>query len=115
MLKKSFLEKMKKNLLKERSDLVKKVYNFDIDSDGDETDEIQGNLIIAINKKLSSRDMEKINKIDVALKKIDNKTYGLCQDCEGDIPEKRLNLNPYFILCRDCAEDHELEEKRGRI
>jgi DnaK suppressor protein len=115
MLNKKFIEKMKKILIVEKNNLVKKRYAFDVDFDGDEADEIQGNLIIALNDQLSTRDVQKIRKIDNALKKIENKEYGVCEECEENILEKRLEVNPCFILCVDCAENQELEEKRNRF
>ena len=115
MLKKKFLDKMKNTLIEQKNLLLKKTYSNDIDFDGDETDEIQANLIAAMNKKLSSRDGEKINKIDLALQRIEENKYGQCTDCEEDIPEKRLEINPYFTLCVDCSEDRELEAIRQRL
>jgi len=114
MLNKKFIEKMKKRLIVDRSDLVKKIYSFDVDFDGDEADEIQGNLIVAVNDQLSTRDAQKIRKIDAALKKIKNNEYGTCEECEENILEKRLEVNPFFSLCFDCAENKELEDKRNR-
>ena len=116
MIKKKFLEKMKTKLLSEKHELMKKSYNalnIDVDFDGDEADEIQGNLIVALNKQLSSRDIDKVRKIDLALQKIENKTYGKCQECEDEILEKRLEINPYFSLCFSCAEDQEINKKRN--
>lgn len=86
----------------------------DIDTSGDETDEIQGNMLLELVNQLSSRDNFKITRINDALQKIENNTYGLCEDCGENIPEKRLLANPHFLTCIFCAEDRELEDKQRK-
>lgn len=98
----------------EKYELMSKSYDLNIDSDGDETDEIQGNLIGAINEKLSSRDLDRVIKIDVALKKIENNCYGICEECEQSISDRRLEFNPHFPTCISCAEELELEAKNRK-
>lgn len=118
MSNKTFLKKMREKLISERKILIEKsVVNKDIDIidvDGDETDEIQANMILTLQKQLMSRDSNKLSKIDNALDKIDLKTYGVCEDCGDTIPEKRLLINPYFLTCISCAEDREIEEKQRK-
>jgi DnaK suppressor protein len=112
---KMFFEKMKQSLLAEKNALLNKSrLDQDIDTDGDETDEIQANLLISINNQLSSRDLLKVSEIDNALKRISEKTYGTCEDCGEDIPEKRLSINPYFLTCICCAEERELSARQNK-
>jgi RNA polymerase-binding protein DksA len=40
--------------------------------------------------------------IDAALKRIDEGTYGTCVSCSTEIPEGRLEANPWASLCIDC-------------
>lgn len=118
MLSKTFIKKIKEILVKERKDLLSKTkIDTDIepvDLDGDETDEIQGALLIEMQNKIATRKAEKVAQIDGALKKIEDSIYGVCEDCDGNIPEKRLSANPYFLTCVSCAEDRELELKQRR-
>lgn len=115
MLTKTFLKKTKERLLQEKEALLEKSsQRHDIDTDGDETDEVQGNMLIELQNQLSSRNNLKLLQISDALKRIDEKTYGVCQDCEDDIPEKRLSLNPYFLTCVSCAEERENEIKQRK-
>lgn len=51
-----------------------------------------------------------IAKIDESLRKLDEGTYGLCDDCEDEISAARLKVLPFAIRCRDCQEDHEQME-----
>lgn len=106
---------MKENLLTQKKDLlIKASQKPDIDTDGDETDEIQANLLIELANQLSTRDIAKIKLIDDALHKIEKDTYGICESCEEDIPEKRLLANSCFLICVLCAEEKEAEEKQRK-
>lgn len=106
---------MKENLLSQKQNITVRITNsIDIDTEGDETDEIQGNMILEVVNQLSSRDSFKITRINDALRKIENRTYGLCEDCGENIPEKRLVANPHFLTCVSCAEEREIEEKQRK-
>lgn len=111
-----FLDKMKKLLLKEKSDLLLKAVSQDssVDTDGDEFDEIQGNQLKEMQNQLCYRDNMKLIMIDNALSRLDNKEYGLCEDCGSFILEKRLLFNPYVSICVDCAEDREVFDKQRK-
>lgn len=112
---KAFLTKVKELLLAEKREVLKQVdREVDIDTDGDETDEIQGNLLIKLTNQLNSRNTTKLAQIEAALKRVEDKTYGKCQDCDEDIPEKRLLNNPHFQTCVSCAEEREAEEKQRK-
>lgn len=45
-----------------------------------------------------------LQKIEVALERIQSKQYGLCEACNGTIPKTRLNALPHTTYCVSCAE-----------
>ena len=49
--------------------------------------------------------------IDDALKKIDDGTYGQCEECEKKINKERLKAIPHAKFCRSCKETHEKNKK----
>jgi DnaK suppressor protein len=51
-----------------------------------------------------SAQREVMVKIDAAIRKLDEGTYGICEDCGGKISEERLKVLPFAIYCRDCQE-----------
>ena len=53
-------------------------------------------------------------KIDEALRKLDEGTYGICEDCGEDINEGRLKVLPFAIYCVECQEKLEHLEKIER-
>lgn len=112
MVNKVFLQKMKDTLLAQKQELQDKLsQKLDIDTDGDDTDEIQANISIGINNSLNIRNAAKLKQIEEALGRVADSTYGICQSCEEEILEKRLIHNPYFLICVACAEEVEREEK----
>lgn len=61
-------------------------------------------------KKLSAQ-KDTLNKIDEALRKIDDGTYGLCDDCGSEISKERLKVIPFAVLCVECKEQREKFEE----
>lgn len=112
---KTFLKKITDKLLQQKQELSAVGYSpSDVDTDGDETDSIQGNMLIELNNQLTTRNAAKLAQINSALKRLEDNVYGICEECEEQIPEKRLLVNPYFLTCVACAEAREAEEKQRR-
>jgi DnaK suppressor protein len=55
-----------------------------------------------IDYTLGENSGEVLAQIDVALKRIDDGTYGTCSSCGGEIPEPRLEAYPWASLCIGC-------------
>jgi len=67
-----------------------------------------------INFILNDREREKLVAIDDALQRIADKTYGICESCEGEIQLGRLKILPFTRLCVRCQEENEREAKRQK-
>jgi len=63
------------------------------------------------NLSLVSNERKIIGAIDDALKRIEEKTYGICESCKKPIAKGRLNAIPYARCCRKCKEKLERESK----
>ena len=57
---------------------------------------------------------ETLNKIDDALTRLEQGTYGNCFECGEEIGEKRLRALPFAVRCKDCEEAREVAERRER-
>jgi RNA polymerase-binding transcription factor len=57
---------------------------------------------------------ETLNKVDDALVRLDEDSYGNCFDCGDEIAEKRLRALPFAVRCKDCEEAREAAEQRQR-
>jgi DnaK suppressor protein len=55
-----------------------------------------------------------LKKIDQAILRLEDGSYGRCQECEQEISEARLRALPFAVLCRDCQERAENEVKYER-
>jgi DnaK suppressor protein len=56
---------------------------------------------------LNDREREKLRNIDEALLKIEDGEYGICEECEEDIPLGRLKIVPFARYCVKCKADLE--------
>lgn len=114
-MKKTLIKKLEKLLYERRTEIISKIAKeHDIDIEGDETDEIQGKSIATMLGAINSRNKDQISRIDKALGKIKDGTFGTCEGCEEEIEEKRLSFNPEFNKCFACADLNEQEAKLRR-
>ena len=66
--------------------------------------------------RASNRRRKLINKIDRALKKLKDNTYGYCEDTGEPIGLKRLIARPIATLCIEAQEKHEKRKSlRGKL
>ena len=76
----------------------------------DEVDQASSEYMQAFSFRLRGREKFLMEKIDLALRKIDNGSYGTCEECEEPISIKRLQARPETPLCIQCKEAQEKEE-----
>ena len=57
---------------------------------------------------------ETLTKIDAALRRLEEGTYGDCFECGEQISEARLRALPFAVRCKDCEEARETAEQRER-
>jgi DnaK suppressor protein len=58
---------------------------------------------------------ETLNKINEALSRLEDGTYGRCYECGDEIAEPRLRALPFAVRCKDCEEARENAQKRERM
>jgi DnaK suppressor protein len=58
---------------------------------------------------------ETLNKIDAALRRLEEGSYGNCFECGEEISEARLRALPFAVRCKDCEEARETAEQRERM
>lgn len=54
--------------------------------------------------RLSNSDRQLLQMVNQAIDRVRNEEYGVCQNCEEPINEKRLEAVPWARLCRDCQQ-----------
>ena len=55
-----------------------------------------------------------LNRINEAVRRLDEGTYGYCGECEDPIGPSRLRALPFAVRCKDCEEMREQSERRER-
>ncbi len=108
------LEEMKRDLTKEMQGRVKGESEGVKDEGRDTYDLASDERDREINFILNDREREKLVAIDEALQRIKEKSYGLCESCEGEIQLGRLKVLPFTRLCVKCQEENEKESKRQK-
>ncbi|CAN5895838.1 RNA polymerase-binding protein DksA [soil metagenome] len=58
---------------------------------------------------------ETLTKIDEALRRLDEGTFGYCFECGEEISERRLRALPFAVRCKDCEEARETAQQRERL
>jgi DnaK suppressor protein len=61
--------------------------------------------------RIRERERKLIAKIEKALERVENGTFGICERCGEEISEERLKARPVTTLCIECKEEQENEEK----
>uniref|UniRef100_A0A832GP43 RNA polymerase-binding protein DksA n=1 Tax=Caldimicrobium thiodismutans TaxID=1653476 RepID=A0A832GP43_9BACT len=111
------LQFFKELLLKKREEILREVAETlrDLEAGAenlpDAVDQATRETNLVIDLRLRDRDQKLLKKIEKALQKIEEGTYGICEACGVEIDEKRLMARPEATLCIDCKRAQERMEK----
>ncbi len=103
----------KRKAVLERAREMLSVENMSLDTNDlpDEMDLASSEYLQSFEFRLRGREKSLLSKLDLALKKIEDGTFGICEICEEQIGKKRLEARPETTLCIKCKEDQEREER----
>jgi DnaK suppressor protein len=111
------LQMFKDLLLKQRSEILNKADSFRNESSiettaqGDEGDLAVSELSLSMSLRLQERQTQLLQKIDRALGKIEDGSFGLCEQCDEPLHINRLIARPVANLCIACKEEQENRER----
>jgi DnaK suppressor protein len=77
----------------------------------DEMDLASSEYLQSFEFRLRGREKVYLAKLELALRKIDDGSFGVCENCEEPISKRRLEVRPETQLCIRCKEDQERDEK----
>jgi DnaK suppressor protein len=115
----NFQKKMKAALLKLKGDILRNLASESEDfrtiiEDMDPKD-LADIAADDIDRKtleaLGTQEIKRLQLIESALARIENRKYGVCARCSKKIPKERLEAIPYALLCIECKSS---EERRTR-
>jgi DnaK suppressor protein len=112
------LESFRTQLNEKREEIVKRAQQtlqqdmtLDADDLPDEMDLASSEYLQAFTFRLRGREKNLLDKIQRALERIDNGTFGICEECSEPISIKRLEARPETTLCIRCKEEQERVER----
>lgn len=112
------MEDIKKKLLDRKLEIEKSLLEnykdmMNVERSADEADLEFASTIETIQASLQNNELDEYNKILNALEMIKNKTYGICIECDKEIPKKRLSIYPNSTRCIDCQQNFEQSNYKG--
>ena len=105
------LEKQRETLLQEAENTLNSRIGTEKESIPDPTDQAVAELDDNFLLRLRGREQKLLKKIDEAIARIEEGTYGVCDSCGEQIGVKRLEARPVTTLCIECKTQQEEEEK----
>jgi DnaK suppressor protein len=111
---KAILLKMKEDTLQEISKSLKSGTDMPVgEPSGDIYDQASSERDRELDLLLGDREREKLRNIDEALLKMNEGEYGICEECEEEIPVGRLKIVPFARYCVKCKSD--IEKQQAQI
>ena len=106
---KTILTQQKQSILQQLDEEIREGKENELDEGMDTYDLASEERDREINLILGDRDRDKLQAIEDALDRIEEGEYGLCEQCEEEIAQARLEALPFTRLCVACQE--QLEKK----
>jgi DnaK suppressor protein len=107
---KKTLEDSRQAILENARKTMEVESNFDTDDLPDEIDQASSEYAQSMVFRLRDREKFLLKKIEKALARIEEGSFGMCERCEEPISSKRLEARPVTTLCIRCKEEQEKKE-----
>jgi len=101
---KEILESRKKQIAKNIDGVnneLNQLCGLELNDEGDHASVSNNSMI---ESAIVQQQTKELHEIEIALGKISNREYGVCEMCEDDIGFQRLKVKPHAIYCIDCRE-----------
>jgi DnaK suppressor protein len=108
---KVLLEQRRDEIVKKARETLNEEMVLDANDLPDEMDLASSEYLQSFTFRLRGREKAFLDKIQRALLKIEEGTFGKCEECDEEISTKRLEARPETALCIRCKEDQERVEK----
>jgi DnaK suppressor protein len=112
VMRKTDLVRFKRIFVEQRSQMLMNVTVIDENlmvrpEDKDEVDQANADIEQNMRMVLKNRETFTLKKINEAIKRIEEGSYGLCESCDEAIELRRLQARPTTTLCIACKEEEE--------
>lgn len=105
------LEAKRLEIIKRAQQTLDEDMSLDANDLPDEMDLASSEYLQSFTFRLRGREKVFLDKIQKAIERIDDESFGLCEECSEKISTKRLEARPETTLCIRCKEDQERVEK----
>lgn len=115
------LTHLKELLLRQRREILDRLQGLESDwqalteRDIEREEEAQKADLAILFDQLEERERQELEDIELALTKMVNVTYGICEKCRKPLALERLELLPSARFCRKCASEMEEKQKKPAI
>ena len=116
---KNQIDELKDILLQRKENILTNIHNsrsnIDQLKEQDINDELDYAELVSdsfTEGMIANHQLEELNQIEEALKKINAGTYGICDMCGATIPLGRLKAKPFAKFCTECRTVYEQDLKR---
>ena len=111
------IAKLKKKLLEEKQRLMNSAQedrdlSIATDDLADDSDHTSAELTQGVTFSLLEKEKNALREIDEALFRIEEGTYGNCEECDSEIGARRLEV---FPTARFCVQHQEEQEKKKKL
>jgi DnaK suppressor protein len=109
------LKRLQELLLEQKAKLLTKAEEFksvqlkSFESGQDEAEISSNDINMNLAIELQERDRLTLIRIERALQKIENGSYGVCESCGAEVGMRRLMIQPLARLCMDCMTEQGVE------
>lgn len=107
----SMLTEKRDEIVRRAEQTLKEDMTLDADDLPDEMDLASSEYLQAFTFRLRGREKNLLDKIQKALDRIEDGTFGICEECDEPISPKRLEARPETTLCIRCKEEQERVER----
>ena len=115
---KQILEERRREILSEVQEKMRDVRSEGPSSEGqgvlDAAETSEADIQDDIEFALIQMKSETLKRIEEALARLDEGTFGYCFECGDEISERRLRALPFAVRCKDCEEAREIAAQRER-
>ena len=107
----AMLTEKRDEIVRRAEQTLKQDMTLDADDLPDEMDLASSEYLQAFTFRLRGREKNLLDKIQKALDRIEDGTFGICEECDEPIAPKRLEARPETTLCIRCKEEQERVER----
>jgi len=107
---KRIFEKQRDDIVVKGGGIIREDFLINPDDRFDEIDQAATDIDKEMRMRLCNRETLYLKKVDEALRRIEEGTFGECEECGEDIEFRRLEARPTATLCVACKEEQERKE-----